>query len=147
MTFTVSFGNEFAKRDWPNLLPQQRLLVAQFAALVKQHGLDQTKLPGKLSPSWMNAGAQNFAYAQQHNLWHYHVGFPAWRSNGPGVPSTSDWVVHFQWVNGSTHIDIVDLYTHYNAQGNFFLPPTTYLTTPVPTAGPSPAPTPAPAGP
>jgi hypothetical protein len=139
MSFTVSFGDEFAKRDWPNLLPQQKILVGDFVSLVKQYGLDPTKLPGKFSPSWLNAGGQNFQYAQQHNLWHYHVGYPAWRVNAPGQPLTSEWVVHFQWVNGSSHIDVIDLYEHYDWRGNFYLPPTAYLSTPAPTATPSPS--------
>jgi hypothetical protein len=143
MSFTVNFGDLFAK-EWPNYLPAQKKLLGDFVSLVKQYGLDQTQLPGKLSPSWMNASQANFQYAQKYHLSHYHYGYPQWRVSGPGKPLTSDEVVHFQWIPGSTHIDVVDIYVHYDRNGNFYLPSMGYLVTPTPVPSAAPSSTPAP---
>jgi hypothetical protein len=138
MTFTVAFGPQFV-REWTQYKQDQKAPVGDFLALVKVHGLDQTKLPGKLSPSWIGASQADFAFAQQYSLWHYHLGYPAFRQNGPGTPMTSEWVLHFQWAAGTRHIDVVDMYVHYLRSGRFYLPPVGSLVTapPSPTAAPA----------
>lgn len=135
MAFTVDFSVEFLKW-WKQFQQPQKDRVTEFIALVKMHGLDQTKLPGKLSPSWMGASQADFAYAKQHSLWHYHVGYPIYRTN-PHGPKTSDWLLHFQWVQGNTHIHVVDLYQHYTYAGNFYLPRVAAANS-APTTAPSP---------
>ena len=120
MTFTVDFGQQFSK-EWKQYDSAQKTAVGNFASIVIAHGLDQTKLPGKLSASWMNANHADHAYAMQHSLWHYHVGYPTYRVN-PNGPMTSEWLVHFQHLDKSTHITVVDLYQHYTSNGNFYLP-------------------------
>ncbi|HVZ42952.1 MAG TPA: hypothetical protein VHA82_04000 [Ramlibacter sp.] len=123
MTFTVDFSQEFLKQ-YPQFDQQQKQCIGEFASLVKAHGLDQTKLRGKLTASWLNASAADHQYAYQNNLWHYHAGYPSYRQN-PNGPDTSEWVIHFQWFYNSTHIDIVDFYAHYKAwpKRGFYLPP------------------------
>lgn len=132
MTFTVDFGRQFAV-EWNNYQQDQKDKVASFVITVQVHGLDQTKLPGKLSASWINANATDHAYALRNDLWHYHIGLPTYRVNMYG-PATSDWLLHFQHVSGSTHISIVDMYTHYTSKGGFYLPKPPHVV-PVPVKG------------
>jgi hypothetical protein len=126
MTFTVGFGQQFLK-EWPQFDADQKARVSEFVALVQKHGLVQAHLPGKLTPSWIGAGQPNFQYAQQHSLWHYHLGYPSWTKHAH-APWTSDWVIHFQHLAGSSHVDVLDLYTHYDSKGNFYLPRSPHLT-------------------
>lgn len=133
MPFTVDFGQQFLN-EWSRYLAAQRVAVANFVSLVKAHGLDQTKLPGKLSASWLNASQADYAYAVRNSLWHYHVGYPTYRVNAHS-PMTSEWLVHFQHIDKTTHITVVDLYEHYTRAGNFYIPRAPHVT-PAPTQSP-----------
>jgi hypothetical protein len=140
MTFTVDFGQQFLK-EWKQYTRDQQAHVTSFVALVKAHGLDQTKLPGRLTASWLGAGQADFTYAQQNSLWHYHLGYPTWRDKGPGVPKTSEWVLHLQYIDGGTHMTVLDLYEHYLRNGQFYLPRGPHMVIPPgPTSSPSPPP-------
>lgn len=128
MSFTVGFGNQFA-REWKNYLPDQKTKVGEFIQLFQTHGLaDQTKYPGRVSPSWFGLPPNhpNHAYTITHSLWHYHIGLPHYTGTATWG-NTSDWVLHFQWVSQGSHIDIVDMNTHHNSKGSFYLPPATNL--------------------
>lgn len=140
MTFTVGFGPQWRK-EWPNYQPDQRYQVGLFIQTFQTHGLDQTKFQGRISPSWMNQakGSPAYNYTTSHWLWHYHIGLPTYTPAAGG--DVSDWLLHFQWVYQSKHLDLIELSQHYVA-GKFYLPPGSNLAaTPQPTqppAGPTP---------
>jgi hypothetical protein len=140
MTFTVGFGPQWS-REWKQYQPDQKIKVGEFVQLYQAHGLDPTKLPGRISPSWMGLQPQhpNYAYTQNNFLWHYHIGLPQYTKSAVG-DHTSDWVLHFQWVGRGSHIDLLELSTH-QVMGKFYLPPAGSLpaATPAPSAAPTPA--------
>ena len=124
MTFTVSFNLQFAL-EYPRYPKQEQDAINLFIATFMQWGLgDQTKYPGRISPSWHNLPTNhpNYQYAFDNALWHYHVGLPSYTGT-QSFNKTSDWVLHFQWFNRGDHIDIVDFYQHYTATGAFYIPP------------------------
>jgi hypothetical protein len=131
MTFTVGYGPQWS-REWRNYLPDQKQAVGAFVQTYLVHGLDRTKLPGRVSPSWM--GLQpvhpNYAYTQANFLWHYHIGLPKYTRSSYG-DQVSDWVLHFQWVGRGSHIDLLELSTH-QVGGRFYVPPSRSLPPPTP---------------
>ena len=143
MTFTVSFNLQFGL-EYQRYPKQERDAVNSFVVLYMQHGLgDQTKYPGRITPSWLNLPTNdpNYQFAIDNALWHYHVGVPTY-SGVQAFNRTSDWVLHFQWFNRGSHIDLADLYQHYTVSGAFYLPPSQNLVG-APVASPAPTPDPA----
>lgn len=123
MTFTVSFKLQFAK-EFAVFAPDQQMAVASFVSTYQSHGLDdQTKFPGRISPSWHNLPTNhpNHKYTLENELWHYHVGLPMYSGSGQWG-RVSDWLLHFQWPGRGPHISLVDLYQHYRADRSFYLP-------------------------
>lgn len=106
--------------------------VAEFVAIFQAHGLDPTRLPGRISPSWMGLQQThpNYGYAQNNFPWHYHIGLPHYKRSIYG-DHTSDWVLHFQWVGRGSRIDLLELSTH-QVMGKFYLPPSSSLPSPPP---------------
>lgn len=124
MTYTVDFSKTF-RLEFARIPATYQNAVASFVVTYQQHGLgDQTKYIGRLSPSWhrLPPNAPPYIYAKKHDLWHYHIGLPTY-SGGQSWGRTSDWLLHFQWPEQSTHISLVDLYTHHKSNGDFYLPP------------------------
>jgi hypothetical protein len=126
MTFTVRYKLQFAVEFLRFPLDQQTK-IAEFIALYKQVGLDDfSKYQGKFNCTWdtLNENDPKFVYARENCLWHYHIGLPYYT---PGVQhDTSDWLLHFQWMNWpvrATHIELVDIYKHYTWDGKFYIPP------------------------
>lgn len=144
MTFTFGFSRLFAA-DLPLQSDAHQDSVDDFLDLYEKLGLaDQTKFPGRLSPSWhtLPTNHKNYAYAQLHSLWHYHCGIPHY-SGGKAWGNTSKYLIHFHWVGQGTHIDLVDLYEHYRHGGDFYIPTLERLVAAPETAPASP---PAPSG-
>lgn len=54
------------------------------------------------------------AYAQQHNLWHYHIGILQYDMSKPFGKRTSRYVVHYQFDYSGTSktVKIVDVSDH-----------------------------------
>jgi hypothetical protein len=125
--YTYSFKSQFAK-EFKEFPADQQDKVLNFLLQYEQVGLANFELyEGKLSPSWSgNSTAENYRFALENSLWHYHIGIPTYKSIHPKY-KTSDWVLHFQWVGHGDHIDVVDLYSHTNYLGNFWLPPASSL--------------------
>ncbi|WP_043781691.1 hypothetical protein [Delftia acidovorans] len=120
--YIVHFNLQFAQ-ELTRVREDQQLAVGEFVSTFQSCGLqDPTKYPGRISPSWLNAGAQNFDFAKRHDLWHYHLGLPEYR-RGRSVGGTSDWLLHFQWRNSGDEITLLDMYQHYTTRGDFYLPP------------------------
>ena len=122
-SFSIVFAEEFKQFPSPD---QDKIL--DFIEIYETHGLsDFSKYEGKISPSWSgNISQDNYSYAQDNALWHYHIGIPDYQQRHSAY-KTSDWVLHFQWKNRGDHITIVDLYSHYKTDGTFYLPPEDYL--------------------
>lgn len=121
-TYVVHFNYDFAV-ELSRVPKDQQLAVGTFVSTFQSCGLvDQTKYPGRISPSWLNAGQGNSEYAQRHELWHYHLGLPEY-AGAAGWGKTSDWLLHFQWRDRGSEITLLDMYHHYTSNGNFYLPP------------------------
>jgi len=102
--------------------------VLDFLEIYEKHGFsDFSKYEGKIAPSWvgLDVGHPDFIYCQANCLWHYHVGIPKYIEKHEKY-KTSEWVLHFQMI-GPTHINIVDVYAHYDSSGNFYIPSGEYL--------------------
>jgi hypothetical protein len=124
MTFTFSFKKQFAIEFLRYPIEQQDKILG-FAETFEQHGLgDFSCYQGKITPSWKGVYPPHpdYEYALTNDLWHYHIGIPHYTSVHAKY-MTSDCVLHFQWVNQGNHIDLVDIYDHYRADGSFYLPP------------------------
>lgn len=106
---------------------QDRIL--DFIEVYEKHGLaDFSKYPGKIAPSWSGllASHPSYSYTRDNSLWHYHIGIPEYKQRHPTY-LTSDYVLHFQWPDKGTHIDLVDTCYHRKSNGEFYLPPPDYL--------------------
>lgn len=131
-TFSWDFNELFAKQ-FKNLSKKDQDSILDFTDIFEKHGLsDFTKYTGKISPSWSGLDTEDeeqkakFDYAKHHKLWHYHVGLPVY-VQVHGKYQTSDWVLHFQWENGSDELYIADMCYHYTEDGKFYLPTENYL--------------------
>lgn len=123
MNYTVGLGRQFSV-ELSRLQEDQQDAVYDFIAIFQMCGLgDQTKYPGRISPSWHGLATNhpNYVYASTYSLWHYHAGLPTYHGTQPWG-KTSDWLVHFQWVGQGSHINLVDFYTHHNAAKQFYIP-------------------------
>jgi hypothetical protein len=128
MSFTIGFKKQFAI-EYDRYPSDQKEKILDFILLYKTKGLsDFSAYEGKISPSWRGLQPTDHAYifAKGNSLWHYHIGIPRYESNHPKY-KTSDWVLHFQWIDQGLHIDLVDVCYHYKASGEFYLPPESYL--------------------
>lgn len=122
MTFSFGLTNQFAT-EFARFPESQQDKVLDFATTFQNHGLsDFTKYVGKIAPSWSGAAtAHDAKFAKDNHLWHYHIGLPSYTQLHPKY-KTSDWVLHFRWIDRGDHIDLVDLYSHYRHDGTFYLP-------------------------
>lgn len=107
----VEYGELFALH-LPNFPKADRLKIAEFVYHVQQFGFDGLQGRNKSSdnvpkdnPNW----SKIVAYAQQHQLWHYHIGIPSYTLSDNG-DMTSEYVLHY--VKGDDFIKIVDLSDH-----------------------------------
>lgn len=122
--------NKLLLQQFQNFQPNIQLSISEFQTIFHNHGLnDFNKYPGKITCSWKNASAENAAHAKTYNLWHYHIGYPNYTLSICGKYHTSDMVLHFQWdrSNVPNTIYLADIYDHRKSDGNFYLPPVSYL--------------------
>jgi hypothetical protein len=129
MSYTVDFKKKFAG-EFKNYEKDQRLKVLEFAQTVQEQGLKNFSIyPGKITPSWDGEEYSLdpvWQYAWKNDLWHYHIGLPEYRTVHNQY-KTSDWVLHFQWVNKGRKIDLVDMCYHYTVDRKFYIPSAEYL--------------------
>ncbi|WP_444931486.1 hypothetical protein ACJJIF_06835 [Microbulbifer sp. SSSA002] len=117
------------KVTFDNLPKEHQDKIINFIDVYEEKGLANfSNYEGKVSPSWREdqISKRDKDYAQAHNLWHYHVGIPKYVQVHDKY-KTSDWLLHFQWTYGRKKICLVDIYSHWNLEGNFHLPPKKYL--------------------
>lgn len=129
MKYTFTFRKRFAE-EFDNLDKSQEDAILGFLVIYEDHGLvNLSKYQGKISHSWASKGIPkvDFRYAKKNSLWHVHVGLPYYRKSSKGDYLTSDVVLHFQWIDKGTHIQIVKLTPHYHPNRRFQLPDHTYL--------------------
>ncbi|SSY70675.1 hypothetical protein [Alysiella crassa] len=119
----VELGKRF-QQELKNYPTADKIKIADFILHIQKHGF--TGLAGRNKPShevpkddpkWL----EKVQYAQQHRLWHYHIGIPEYDVNKPFGEQTSKYVLHYmKWDNA---IRIVDFSEH----PPFSLPTELYL--------------------
>lgn len=128
MVYTVTYGKQFAI-EFQNYPEEQKDKILDFTDIFEKYGLeDFNQYEGKISQSWSGLGVttENFNRATEHDLWHYHIGLPEYQQVH-GKYKTSDIVLHFQWPDRGSAVNLVDVYSHYTSDGEFYLPSDTYL--------------------
>lgn len=107
----VDYGKVFSER-LPHFPKEDKIKIAQFIAHIKQFGFDGLQGRNKSSdnvpfnhPNW----AERVKYAQEHNLWHYHIGIPKYELSEKG-DYTSEYVLHY--ILGDDFIKIVEMSPH-----------------------------------
>ncbi|WP_071058475.1 hypothetical protein [Pelistega sp. MC2] len=111
MSISVFFGTLFLK-EMKNFPQEDIIKIGDFARHVASSGF--LGLPGKNKmsdnvpkndPNWL----YKVKYAQDYNLWHYHIGIPKY-NNGNSGHLTSEYVLHY--IKGDGYIKIVDMTAH-----------------------------------
>lgn len=128
MTYTWAFGKKFAT-EFSYLIKSDQDKILDFIDIFETSGLSDFSLyAGKITPSWTgnNISSSDSAYARANCLWHYHIGIPTYQQVHSKY-KTSEWLLHFQWLEKGIDISIIDLYSHYTSEGDFYLPPESYL--------------------
>lgn len=99
-------------RHLKNFPKADREKIRTFAEHIEQFGFDGLKGRNKSSdnvpkdnPNW----AERVAYAQQHKLWHYHIGIPDYQLSDKG-DYVSEYVLHY--IKESDYIMLVDMSPH-----------------------------------
>jgi hypothetical protein len=75
-----------------------------FISNFQENGLDNWNCyEGKIVKSSSNLpiGSDEYIYAEEHYLWHYHIGYPHYIQKNNY--KTSDYVVHFMWSKELSH--------------------------------------------
>lgn len=125
--FQVDISNYFKNRYKEIKNIDEKNKIFNWIAKVEQYGLfkyPKLAIPGKIAPSWSNAKEPHYSYAQQYNLWHYHIGHENYEQ-GEGDYLKSNWMVHFIWDkrnrNSCFTIKLVD-YTPHKVLDKFPIP-------------------------
>lgn len=108
----VSISKSFAQLF--RRLPQQdKEKILLFIRHVKKYGFTGLEGKNKASdsvptsdPNWLI----KVKYAQQFNLWHYHIGIPTFDTSLPFGMRTSQYILHYIKEDG--FIKIIDLSSH-----------------------------------
>lgn len=106
----VILSDKFQER-LPTFDDKKRQAVLDFMAYVSVNGLKNLAGRNKSSiPTNPHTKKQraDFAYAQKHCLWHYHIGLPDYM--GEFGDMTSQYVLHYQRFDDT--IVLVDLSVH-----------------------------------
>lgn len=119
----VEFGVLFQK-EFVNFPQQDQLEIAAFAQHLMQYGFVGLEGRNKSSdniptndPNW----SEKVSFAQQYQLWHYHIGIKSYDISKPFGDRTSEYVVHYQRLG-----DVIVL-VDYSAHPPFKLPTKAYL--------------------
>ena len=92
----VTFSDPM-KAQLPEFSDEIRQAVLNFVTHVKEHGLRGLQGRNKSSvPDNVHTKKErvNYAYAQKHCLWHYHIGIPCYI--GEDGNRTSEYILHYQ---------------------------------------------------
>lgn len=126
MSYTVEYSTQFIQDFGNNVwgFAESDLdKIADFVAHIQQYGF--TGLEGRNKKSDDVRDVTKKVYAQQHNLWHYHIGILQYDTSKPVGKRTSRYVVHYQfdYSGASDVVRIVDVSDH----SPFTLPSTNAL--------------------
>ena len=110
---TVQISNYF--RELFKTLPEeQRLKINSFIIHVQKYGLNDLEGRNKSSdqvPKGTPNKLNKIKYAQEHNLWHYHIGIPEYIDDGKQKgDKTSQYLIHY--IKGDGFIKIIDFSSH-----------------------------------
>lgn len=112
------------KKEFVHFPLEDQLAIANFAQHLMTQGFVGLEGKNKSSdevstndPNW----SKKVAYAQEHHLWHYHIGIKSYDYDKPFGERTSEYVVHYQRLGNL--IRLVD----YSAHPPFRLPTESYL--------------------
>ncbi len=120
----VEFAKQI-KKEFLNYPLSDRIKIMEFSTHVEQYGLEGLAGRNKFSddvptddPNWKD----KVAYAQEHNLWHYHIGIPNYEQSSKG-DLVSEYILHYIRNDEENWIKIVDMSAH----PPFSLPSEDYL--------------------
>lgn len=106
----VIFAN-WLSANFLNFDTELQLKITEFAVHVEQHGLKglqgRNKSSAIANPHTKRQKAQ-FAFAQKHCLWHYHIGIPEYI--GEFGDMTSQMILHY--IRYNEFIVLVDITEH-----------------------------------
>lgn len=118
----VIFGKLFNK-EFQNYPLEDKRKIRLFVIHLREKGFTGLEGRNKSSdevptddPQWR----EKVAYAQQHNLWHYHIGIPNYQITDRG-DKVSEYILHY--IRGENTVKIVD----FNRHPPFRLPRSDYL--------------------
>lgn len=107
----IIYGEKF-RQHLKNFPKSDQLKIKEFVEHVQQFGFEGLQGRNKPSddvptdnPHW----GEIVTYAQEHQLWHFHIGIPSYTTSEQG-DLTSEYVLHY--VKGDDFIKIVDLSDH-----------------------------------
>lgn len=111
MSIAVYFGEIFLK-EMQNFPEKDIQKIGDFARHVANYGFSglpgRNKMPDAVPKDDPNRSCK-VQYAQNYNLWHYHIGIPEYKSGKHGY-LTSEYVLHY--IKGDGFIKIVDMTAH-----------------------------------
>ncbi|WP_273393093.1 hypothetical protein [Actinobacillus porcinus] len=120
---TIEYGSLFRK-EFANFPVKDQDAIVEFVEHILKFGFTNLEGRNKSSDNVHKDDpyfAQKVKYAQEHHLWHYHIGILAFDLSKPFGDRTSEYVLHYQRFND--RIKIVD----YSAHPPFNLPTIPYL--------------------
>lgn len=104
-------ASNYFSRLFFTLSDEHQQKVLDFVQYVSDNGLKgligRNKSSAPINPRTKRQRA-NFAYAQKHCLWHYHISIPEYK--GDDGDRTSEYVLHYQKLNDE--IVLVDIGIH-----------------------------------
>ncbi len=120
--FEIIIGDKL-KAELQNLPDKDLVKIMDFINHLKINGFNDLEGRNKKSdnvptddPKWQH----KVSYAQQHNLWHYHIGIPEYKISESG-DFVSEYILHYQLIG--KRVKIVD----FSAHPPFRLPSSSYL--------------------
>lgn len=121
--FTVILGTLF-KKEYQFFPEIDKQYINKFIFHLQAYGFSELEGVNKRSDDVRKDDpyfAQKVKYAQEHHLWHYHIGIKQYDMSKPFGKRTSEYILHYQLL-GDT-VRIVD----YSAHPPFKLPAEDYL--------------------
>lgn len=114
------------KKEFKNYPDPDRLAISKFINHIFTYGFEKLEGLNKKSDDVKKddpAFLSKVKYAQENNLWHYHIGIKQFDTSKPFGERTSEYVLHYQLLDGGKEVRIVD----YSSHPPFKLPGKIYL--------------------
>lgn len=119
----VSFSKKFKYFFIEKLSEKDQKIIYDFKVHVEKYGLVGLKGKNKKSdhPSPKKGEVEcklESEYAYAHNLWHYHIGIPDYRTDSGFGHYTSKFVLHYQRFQDSINIVKMDHHSPFQLPTN-----------------------------